>query len=73
MLCHVMSCHQPAEGIAMGSPISSLIAEILLHHYEDVNIKQLLDMKSIALYVQYVDGISVIYDTTKINLHTINT
>jgi len=30
-------------------------------------------MKSIALYVRYVDGILVIYDTTKINLHTINT
>ena len=30
-------------------------------------------MKSITLYVQYVDDILVIYDTTKINLHTINT
>jgi len=30
-------------------------------------------MKNIALYVQYVDDILVIYDTTKINLHTINT
>jgi len=30
-------------------------------------------MKSIALYVRYVDDILVIYDTTKINLHTINT
>ena len=39
----------------------------------NANIKQLLDMKSIALYVQYVDDILVIYDTTKINLHTINT
>ena len=57
----------------MGSPISSLIAEIFLQHYEDANIKQLLDMKNIALYVRYVDDIFVIYDTTKINLHTINT
>jgi len=64
--------HQPAQGISMGSPISSLIAEIFLQHYEDANIKQLLDMKSIALYVRYVDDILVIYDTTKINLHTIN-
>jgi len=30
-------------------------------------------MKSIALYVRYVDDILVIHDTTKINLHTINT
>ena len=57
----------------MGSPISSLIAEIFLQNYEDANIKQLLDMKSIALYVRYVGDILVIYDTTKINLHTINT
>jgi len=57
----------------MGSPISSLIAKIFLQHYEDANVKQLLDMKNIALYVRYVDDIVVIYDTTKINLHTINT
>ena len=57
----------------MGSPISSLIAEIFLQHYEAANIKQLLNIKSIALYVRYVDDIIVIYDTTKINLHTINT
>jgi hypothetical protein len=56
-----------------GSPISYLISEIFLQHYEDENIKHLLDMKSITLYVQYVDDILVIYDTTKINLHTINT
>ena len=62
-----------AQGISMGSPISSLIAEIFLQHYEDANIKQILDMKSIALYVRHVDDILVIYDTTKINLHTINT
>ena len=30
-------------------------------------------MKSIALYVRYVDDILVIYDITKINLRTINT
>jgi len=64
--------YQPLQGISMGSPISSLIAEIFLQHYEDANIKQLLALKNIALYVRYVDDILVIYDTTKINLHTIN-
>jgi hypothetical protein len=46
----------------MGSPISSPIAEIdvFLQHYEDANIKQLLDTKQIALYVQYIDDILVI-------------
>jgi len=43
--------YQPAQGIYMGSPISSLTAEIFLQHYEDANIKQHLDMKNIALYV----------------------
>ena len=57
----------------MGSPISSLIAKIFLQRYEEATIKQLLGMKSIALYARYVDDILVIYDTTKINLHTINT
>ena len=65
--------YQPAQGISMGSPVSSLIAEIFVQHYEDANLKQLLDMKSITLYVRYVDDVLVIYDTTKINLHTINT
>ena len=50
-----------------------MIAEIFLQHYEDENIKRLLDMKTIALYVRYVDDILVIYDATKINLHTTNT
>jgi len=47
--------YQPPQGISMGSPISSLFAEIFLRHYEDANIKHLLDMKRIALYVRYVD------------------
>lgn len=58
--------YQPAQGISL---TSSLIAEIFLQHYEDANIKQLLDMKIVALYVRYVDAILVIYDTTKTNFH----
>jgi len=57
----------------MGSPVSSLIAELFLRHYEDANVKHLLGVNSIPLYVRYVDDILVIYDTTKMNLHTINT
>ena len=30
--------YQPAQDISMGSPISSLIAEIVLQYYEDANI-----------------------------------
>jgi len=57
----------------MGSPISRLIAEIFLQHYEDIHIKQFLDTKNIALYTRYVDDILIIHDTTKIPPHTINT
>jgi hypothetical protein len=60
------------QDISMGSPISSLIAEIFLQHYEDENIKQLLDTKNIAFYMWYIDSL-VIFDTTNIDLHTINT
>jgi hypothetical protein len=57
----------------MGSPISNLLAEIFLQHYEDIYIKQLLDTKNIALYTRYVDDILIAYDITKIQTQTINT
>jgi hypothetical protein len=38
---------QPDNGIAMGSPISSIIAEIFLQSLEDTHLKQLLDERSI--------------------------
>jgi len=57
----------------MGSPISSLIAEIFLENYEDKNIKQVLETKSIIFYVRYVDDILIIFDKTKISPQYINT
>jgi len=57
----------------MVSPISSPITEIFLQQYEDTNIKQLLDTKNLAFYMSSVDDIFIIFDTTKINLRTINT
>jgi len=42
--------YQPEQGVSVGSPISSLIAEIFLQHYEDIHIKQLLDTKNTALF-----------------------
>jgi hypothetical protein len=63
--------YQPEQGIAMGSPISGLVAEIFLQHYEDIHTKQLLDTKNIAFYTRYVDDILIIYDK-KIQPQTIN-
>jgi len=56
----------------MGSPLSGPIAEIFIQHYEDTNIKHILDTKNIAFYIRYVDDILIIFDTTKIDSHTIN-
>jgi hypothetical protein len=39
----------------MGSPISGIIAEIFLQHFEDINIKHLLDTKNLPFYTRYVD------------------
>jgi hypothetical protein len=58
--------YQPEQGIAMGSTISRLIAEIFLQQFEDSHIGHILDTKNIANYTRYVDDILIIYDTTKI-------
>jgi len=57
----------------MGSPISSIIAAIFLQHFEDIYIKDLLDTKNLAFYTRYVNDILIIYDTTRISSHSINT
>ena len=57
----------------MGSPISSLTAEIFLQNYEDKYIKQFLEAKSIIFYARYVDGILIIFDKTKTIPQNINT
>ena len=55
----------------MGSPISGLVAEILLQALERTHIKPLLDTKHIILYTRYIDDILIIYDTAQTNLDTI--
>ena len=63
--------YQPEKGVAMGSPISGIMAEVFLQHIEDKHIKHLLDTKNIIYYTRYVDDILVIYDTRHINYNTI--
>jgi len=60
---------KPAKGIAMGSPISSTIAEIYLQHIENEYIKQWLDSKEICYYKRYMDDIIIYTTRTK---HTKN-
>jgi hypothetical protein len=54
-----------SQGIAMGSPISSTIAEIYLQFLEKIYIKQWLESKEIIYYKRYVDNILVIFDQNK--------
>ena len=59
------------KGVAMGSPISSTIAEIFIQHYEKNYIKRILDVKNITHYTRYVDDILIIYDNNRINHESI--
>jgi hypothetical protein len=54
--------YQPQKGVAMGSPISGLIAEIFLQNYEQQLMKDILDSNKIIFYNRYVDDILIIYD-----------
>jgi hypothetical protein len=58
-----MPCiYQPPKGRAMGSPISSIIADIFLQYYENMFIKHLFESKNIIYYSRYVDDIFITYD-----------
>ena len=59
--------YQPSKGVDMGSLISALVAEILLQHYEDNLLKNILDNSNITYYNRYVDDILIIYDHSKTN------
>jgi formyltetrahydrofolate hydrolase len=63
--------YQPDKGIAMGSPISGLIAEIFLQHYEQDLIKNSLDSRIITFYNRYVDDIIIIHDQNRTNANDI--
>jgi hypothetical protein len=54
-------------GVAMGSPLSGMLAEIFLQDLEQHRIKHLLEDGNIIYYNRYVDDIFIIYNQTKIN------
>jgi hypothetical protein len=53
--------YKPTSGVAMGSPLSSTIAEIFLQDLEQNRLQHLLDGKKIMYYNRYVDDIFIIY------------
>jgi len=63
--------YQPDKGIAMGSPISSTLAEIYLKYLEEIYVKHWLENMEIILYKRYIDDILIIYDQTKTDETTI--
>jgi len=62
---------QPEKGIALGSPISSTVAEIYLQCLEEMYIKQCLESKEIIYYLRYVDDILIIFNQNKTDGKTI--
>jgi hypothetical protein len=53
------------KAIAMGYPISDIIAEIFLQFHENRHLDQLLDEMSIIIYTRYVDNIFIMYNTDR--------
>jgi hypothetical protein len=64
--------YKPKSGVAMGSPLSGILAEIYLQQIEQSRIKHLLEDGRIIYCNRYVDDIFLIYDQTKINPQIIN-
>ena len=62
--------YQPNNGIAMGSPISSTLAEIYLQYLEEIFVKHYLENKEITYYKKYVDVLLVIFYQNKTNADT---
>ena len=59
--------YKPAYGIAMGSPISSTMAEIYLQYIEETHLKQWLDDKKVIYYRRYVDDILILFNDQKLD------
>jgi hypothetical protein len=49
-------------GVAMGSPLSGMLAEIFLQDLEQHRIKHLLEDGNIIYYNRYIDDIFIIYN-----------
>jgi hypothetical protein len=65
--------YKPNSGVAMGSPLSGILAEIFLQETEQQRMKYLLEDGKIIYCNRYVNDIVLIYDQTKINPQIINT
>jgi len=59
------------EGLAMGAPSSSLIAEMFLQHTEHLHMARLSTKHRIINYFQYVNDILIIFDPSQSSIQAI--
>ena len=59
------------EGLAVGAPISGLIAEFFLQNLENIHLAHLTEKYKIAGHFCYVDDILLIYDPDHTNIQDI--
>ena len=62
---------QLPQSIAMGSPISSTLAEICLQFFEELTVKRWMETGEITYYGRYVDDIIIISDQKKSTVHVL--
>ena len=59
--------YQPNNGISIGSPTSSMLAEMYLQYFEKIHLKYYLETRDIIYYKRYVDDLLIIFDQTITN------
>jgi hypothetical protein len=68
---HESKLYKPTSGVAMGSPLFSITAEIFLQKLEQNRVKHLLEGKKTVYYNIYIDDIFIIYNQIKTTPQTI--
>jgi hypothetical protein len=60
--------YEQTEGLAMGVPISAILAEVFIEYMEHKYIYPVLRTRKILAYYRYVDDILIVYDRGKANI-----
>ena len=63
--------YQSIKGIALGSPLSSTLAEIYLQYFEELTVKHWMETNEIVYYKRYFVDITIIFNQYKTTEHTI--
>jgi len=59
------------EGLAMGTPASSILSEVYLQHMENTTIHELLKKHRIEGYFRYIDDILIVYNDDNTNIYNV--